>query len=53
VSPVEQPEESTVKVRPPAEALEHARRLPPRELLVIENVPEDEWAAFQEALADA
>jgi hypothetical protein len=53
VSTVEQPKEPTIEVWPPAEALKRARPLPPRDTLVIECVPEDEWAAFQEALADA
>jgi len=53
VSTVEQPEEPSVGVYPPAEALKRARPLPPRERLVIEDVPDDEWAAFQEALAEA
>ncbi|MGH3499931.1 MAG: hypothetical protein ACRDQA_03360 [Nocardioidaceae bacterium] len=50
---MEQPEEPRVQVRPPDEALSSARRLPPREHLVIEDVSDDEWAAFEEALADA
>jgi len=53
VSSVEQPEEPTVRVYPPDEALKRARPLPPRDRLVIEDVPDEEWAAFQEALADA
>jgi hypothetical protein len=38
---------------PPAEALQRAKPLPPCELLVIDDVPEDKWTAFQEALAEA
>ncbi len=54
VSSVEQPEEpTTVRVYPPDEALKRARPLPPRDRLVIKDVPDEEWAAFQEALADA
>ncbi|WP_367141361.1 hypothetical protein [Mycobacterium sp.] len=37
----------------PDEAIRRARPLPPRDRLVIEDVPEEEWAAFQAALADA
>ncbi|MGD0084298.1 MAG: hypothetical protein ABSD78_14035 [Acidimicrobiales bacterium] len=40
-------------VYPPDEALERARPLPLPEDLVIEDVPDDEWAAFLEALAEA
>ncbi|HVM13269.1 MAG TPA: hypothetical protein VM287_02955 [Egibacteraceae bacterium] len=53
MSTVEQPSEPTVRVYPPDEALKHARPLPPRDSLVIEDVSDEEWAAFQEALADA
>jgi len=42
-----------VLVCPPYEALKRARPLPPRERLVIEDALDDEWAAFQEALAEA
>lgn len=52
MSSVEQPEELPVRVYQPDEALKHARPLPPRVRLVIEDVPDEEWAAFQEALAD-
>jgi hypothetical protein len=52
VSSVEEPEGPTVRVYQPDEALKRARPLPPRDRLVIEDVPDDEWAAFQEALAD-
>lgn len=37
---------------PPEEARRHARPLPRREELVIEDVPDEEWDAFQEALAE-
>jgi hypothetical protein len=40
-------------VYPPEEALRRARPLPPRERLVLAGVPDEEWAAFQEALAEA
>lgn len=53
VSTVEQPEQPTVRVYAPGEALKRARPLPPREDLVVEDVTDEEWKAFQEALADA
>jgi hypothetical protein len=53
VSTVEQPEEPTVRVYPPDEALKRARPLPPRDRLVVEDITDEEWKAFQEALADA
>ena len=52
MSSVEEPEGPTVRVYQPDEALKRARPLPPRDRLVIDDVPDDEWAAFQEALAD-
>jgi hypothetical protein len=53
MSSVEQPEEPVVRTYTPDEAIRRARPLPPRERLVIEDVPEDDWAAFQAALAGA
>jgi hypothetical protein len=53
VSSVEQPEEPAIRLYPPEEALEHARRLPPREERRIEDLTDEEWNAFQAALADA
>jgi hypothetical protein len=50
---LEQPEEPTVVVRPPDEALRRARPLPPRDDLVIPDVTAEEWARFMEALAEA
>lgn len=47
----EQPEEPRVRVRPPAEALQAARPLPARRDLVIEDVPDEQWVAFLEAVA--
>lgn len=52
MSTVEQPEEPTVRVYSPDEALERARPLPARDHLVVEDVTDEEWTAFQEALAD-
>jgi hypothetical protein len=49
----EQPAELAVRVYPPAEALRRARQLPRPDVLVIKDVPDEEWIAFQEALADA
>jgi hypothetical protein len=53
VSTVEQPKEPRVRVYPPDEALKRARPLPPRGRLVIEDVSDEEWKAFEEALAEA
>lgn len=53
VSSIGQPEEPVVRTYTPDEAIRRARPLPPRDRLVIEDVPEEEWAAFQAALADA
>lgn len=53
MSTVEQPEEPTVRAYPPQEALKRARPLPPRDRLVLEDVTDDEWTAFQEALAES
>jgi hypothetical protein len=52
VATVEQPDEPRVHVYPPDEALKRARPLPRRDEFVIVDVPDDEWAAFQEALAE-
>lgn len=48
---MEQPNEPRVRVRPPAEALRAAHPLPARQDLVIEDVPDEQWAAFLEAVA--
>ena len=53
MSIAEQPDDPRMRVLPPAEALRRAKPLPPREQLVIEDVSEDDWTAFQEALAEA
>jgi hypothetical protein len=53
VSSVEEPDEPAVRVYQPGEAIKRARPLPSRDRLVIEDVPDEEWAAFQEALAGA
>ena len=49
---VGQPEEPGLRFYPPDEAPERARLLPAHDQLVIENVPDDEWEAFQAAIAD-
>lgn len=49
----EQPAELAVGVYPPGEALRRACQLPRPDVLVIKDVPDDEWVAFQEALAEA
>lgn len=51
VSTVEQPEEPVVRIYTPDEAIKRARPLPSRDRLVIKDVPDEEWAAFQAALA--
>ncbi|WP_157864249.1 hypothetical protein [Mycolicibacter heraklionensis] len=52
MSSVEQSEEPVVRTYTPDEAIKRARPLPPRDRLDIEDVSEEEWAAFQAALAD-
>ena len=48
----ESPEEPRVLVLAPDQALKRARPLPRHEDLVIEDVPDEEWVAFLEALAE-
>lgn len=53
---VEQPDgtgEHGVRAYPPDQALQRAQPLPPHQDLIIEDVSDDEWAAFQEAIAEA
>jgi len=52
VSTLEHPDEPTVKVLASEEALGVARPLPAREVLAIEGLTDEEWRAFQEALAE-
>jgi hypothetical protein len=52
MSVVEEPDEPAVPVLDPDEAVVHARRLPPRDKLVLRDVPDDEWAAFEAALSE-
>ncbi|HEU5001766.1 MAG TPA: hypothetical protein VFW71_03180 [Actinomycetota bacterium] len=51
VSVVEPEPELHRAIYPPAEALRRARRLPPPRDLVDQDLSEEEWARFQEALA--
>lgn len=53
MSSAEQPQEPVARIYTPDEAIRHARPLPARDRLVIDDVPADEWAAFQAALAGA
>lgn len=52
MSTLEKPGEPRLEIYPPEEALRRAHQLPPREKLVIEDVPDEEWVAFQEILAE-
>ncbi|MHB8246861.1 MAG: hypothetical protein ACYDGN_16230 [Acidimicrobiales bacterium] len=52
MSTLEHPDEPTVRVLPPEEAFGVARLLPARDVLAIEGLTDDEWRAFQEALAE-
>jgi hypothetical protein len=47
----EEPQDLSLTVVPPAEALRRARPLPLQDL-VIEDVSDAQWEAFQEALAN-
>lgn len=53
VSTAEQSDEPRVTAYPPEEALRRAQPLPSQERLVLEDVSEDDWTAFREALAEA
>ena len=52
MSTLHEPQEPEVRAYPPEEALRRSRPLPRREDLVVDEVPADEWVAFQEALAE-
>lgn len=52
MSVVDEPEQPNLRFYPPDEAWKRARPLPPRESLVIEGLTDEEWEAFQEAIAD-
>ncbi len=41
-----------VEIVPPAEALRRARRLPNPARLVVDDVSDEEWTAFRQALAE-
>lgn len=47
----QEPKEPSLQVYDPDEAVAHARPLPPKELLALRDVLDDEWAAFQSVLA--
>ncbi|EUA17577.1 hypothetical protein I553_10648 [Mycobacterium xenopi 4042] len=49
---MEQPDEPGLRVYQPDEALKRARPLPARDRMIIEDVPDEQWVAFQEALAE-
>lgn len=51
-SSIEEPGQPALRVWPPEEALRRARPIPPRESMVIEDLTDEEWAGFQEALAE-
>jgi hypothetical protein len=52
VSMAEQPVEPAVRFYEPDEAAKRARPLPPRQELVLDDVTDEEWTAFYEALAE-
>jgi len=52
MSTLHEPPEPEVRAYPPEEALRRSRLLPRREDLLVDQVPADEWVAFQEALAE-
>lgn len=52
MSVIEEPREPSIRVYDPDEAVARARRLPTKEKLVLRDVPDDEWAAFQSVLAE-
>lgn len=53
VSVVPHPDEPTgLTVLPPEEALKRARPLPSDEEMAIEGLTDDEWKAFEKALAE-
>ncbi|MBV8159838.1 MAG: hypothetical protein JO265_02840 [Acidimicrobiia bacterium] len=52
MSLVEEPKEPGIQVYGPDEAIVRARPLPPSDALVLRDVSDEEWAAFQSALAE-
>jgi hypothetical protein len=52
VTTADQPRQPQVQVVPPDQVLRRARPLPQPEDLVIHDIPDDKWAAFQRALAE-
>ena len=53
VSMAEPEREPSIVIYPPEEALRRAQPLPAREDLVDDDLTEEEWTRFQEALAEA
>jgi hypothetical protein len=52
VSTLEHSDDPHVQILSPNQALKRARPLPKRQDLIISDVPDVEWTAFLEALAD-
>lgn len=52
VSTAEHQDPSGLKVFPPDEALRRAKPFTPPERMALEDVSDDDWTAFQEALAE-
>jgi hypothetical protein len=52
VSVAEQSPESHLTVLPPQEALRRAKPLPSDDDMALEDVTDDEWDAFEHALAE-
>ncbi len=52
MSTLEHSDDPHVQVLSPDQALKRARPLPKRQDLIISDVPDVEWTAFLEALAD-
>ena len=53
VTRVKQSKQPRVEVLQPADALHRAAKLPRRDQLVIEDVPDLDWTRFQQALTEA
>jgi hypothetical protein len=52
MSTQEQPGQPAGRWYPPEEALEHAKPLPAVEDMVIDDLTDDEWQAFIDAIRD-
>lgn len=53
MSIAERADEPRVRVYGPEQALRRAQPLPSRERLIIDDISEEDWTAFQEALSQA